>query len=188
MKNKRRGKVIKFIILGMGAMAVIAIAIRALWWYGLFLPGWISWEKAQESFGDATVTLQGRCLKVRMGGENGQVVWETQSDWFVQDVVVKDIDRDGEEELILLVWKHGSYGNHMPFWVEKNDEALKQHIYIYKYEETRESKIRAIWMSSQIEYEITDISSGEKSFLNVTDRSGNTRIWTWRDFGLKLVR
>lgn len=36
--------------------------------------------------------------------------------------------------------------------------------------------------------EITSISSGKDSFLNVTDRTGNTRIWTWRDFGLKLVR
>ena len=134
------------------------------------------------------VTLKNRRLSVRDGATGEKVFWKTQADWFVQDIVIKDIDRDGEEEMILLVWKHGNYGNHMPFWVKKNDKALKQHIFIYKYDEKREKRVRAIWMSSQLEYEITGISSGEESFLDVTDRSGNTRVWMWREFGLKLVR
>ena len=186
--NKKGRKLLKIIGICIGVVAIVTIATYLLWWYGCFLPRWIVWNSDGASFDEGYVTLQGRRLTLRDGGKDGQIAWKTQGDWFVQDLVIKDIDRDGKEELILLVWKHGSYGEHMPFWVEKNDKALKQHIFIYKYEAKRESKIRAIWMSSQIEYEITDISSGEGSYLNVTDRTGNTRVWMWREFGLKLVQ
>lgn len=172
----------------LAAVALMAIATGTLWWYGCFLPGWIQWKAYDATLGGTNVQLKNRRLTIRNGGPDGNIVWKTQADWFVQDLVIKDIDRDGEEEMILLVWKHGNYGNHMPFWIKKNDKALKQHIYIYKFDETREKKTRAIWMSSQIAYEITGISSGEKSFLNVSDCSGNMRVWMWRDFGLKLVR
>ena len=121
-------------------------------------------------------------------GGAGEVLWETQADWFVQDMLVKDIDRDGADELILLVWKHGSYGDRMPFWEEKNDKELHQHIFIYKYDPKKENKVRPLWMSSQILYEIESISSGKDSFLDVTDHEGTTRTWIWQDFGLKLVR
>lgn len=210
--NKKGRKLLKIIGICIGVVAIVTIATYLLWWYGCFLPRWIIWNCDGASFGEGYVALEGRRVTLRVGGETdrgnaaeedgdagygnaatagrktGTVVWKTQGDWFVQDLVIKDIDRDGQEELILLVWKHGSYGEHMPFWVEKNDKALKQHIFIYKFEAKRESKIRAIWMSSQIEYEITDISSGEGSYLNVTDRTGNTRVWMWREFGLKLVQ
>ena len=188
MKNRRARKIIRITLFSLGVVAIITIAASLLWWYGFFLPGWIEWKTMETEFDQAYVTLEGRRITVRDGGKDGAVVWRTQGDWFVQNLVVKDIDQDGRDEMILLVWKHGSYGNHMPFWEKKNDKELRQHIYIYKYDEKRESKIRAIWMSSQITYEITSISSGEKSFLNVTDRTGNTRVWTWREFGLKLVR
>lgn len=169
------------------AVAILAIATVLLWWHGVFLPGWIQWKSETSEFGETFVTLKGRRLTVT-DGEGGEVLWQTQADWFVQDMVIKDIDRDGKEEMILLVWKHGSYGEHLPFWEKKNDVALRQHIFIYHQDAGKASKLRALWMSSQILYEITSISSGKDSFLNVTDRTGNTRVWTWRDFGLKLVR
>ena len=182
----KRKKIIKSIGMSLGAMAVLAIAIFLIWWYGGFLPGWIRWKEETFSFGETIVTLKNRRLTVRDG--EGALLWKTESDWFVQDLVVMDIDRDGEDEMILLVWKHGSYGDHMPFWVEKNDKALKQHIFIYHQEPKREAKLRPLWMSSQILYEITEISPETDSFLSVTDRTGNTRVWAWEGFGLKLVR
>lgn len=187
MTNKKK-KVIKIILFSLGAMAFMAIASYVLWWYGFFLPRWIQWEKREGTLGEVSVTLKGRKVTVRDPAQGGKTVWETQGDWFVQDLIIKDVDRDGQDEMILLTWKHGSYGDHMPFWVEKNDRDLKQHIFIYKFDEKKDTKIRAIWMSSQITYDITSISSGKGSFLNVTDRTGNTRVWTWQDFGLKLVR
>ena len=188
MKNKQVKKIIKILFLSLGVVAIIMVVAAFLWWYGFLLPSWIKWETVEAEFDKAYVTLEGRRITVRDGGKDGKVVWRTQGDWFVQNFIIKDIDQDGSEEMILLVWKHGSYGKHMPFWEKKNDVELRQHIYIYKYDEKRDSKIRAIWMSSQIMYDIVSISSGEKSYLNVSDRTGNTRVWEWRGFGLKLVR
>lgn len=140
---------------------------------------------AQDGVGAGDVA--GKAAGGKSGGA-GAVLWETQADWFVQDMLVKDIDRDGADELILLVWKHGSYGDRMPFWEEKNDKELHQHIFIYKYDPKKENKVRPLWMSSQILYEIESITSGKDSFLDVTDHEGTTRTWIWQDFGLKLVR
>ncbi|MCR5500328.1 MAG: hypothetical protein K6F31_08040 [Acetatifactor sp.] len=142
---------------------------------------------AQDGVGAGDVSGKAAGAGDRSGGA-GAVLWETQADWFVQDMLVKDIDRDGADELILLVWKHGSYGDRMPFWEEKNDKELHQHIFIYKYDPKKENKVRPLWMSSQILYEIESISSGKDSFLDVTDHEGTTRTWIWQDFGLKLVR
>ena len=186
-KKKKIIKIIIIIMSSMGAVAILAIAAYALWWYGRFLPRWIHWETKTGNVGEVSVMLKGRQLTVR-DAETNEITWKTQGDWFIQDLVIKDIDRDGEEELILLVWKHGSYGDHMPFWETKNDKNLKQHIFIYKYDPKKEKKLRALWMSSQISYEIESISSGQDSFLNVTDHEGTTRVWVWRDFGLKLVK
>jgi len=142
---------------------------------------------AQDGVGAGDVSGKAAGAGDKSGGA-GAVLWETQADWFVQDMLVKDIDRDGADELILLVWKHGSYGDRMPFWEEKNDKELHQHIFIYKYDPKKENKVRPLWMSSQILYEIESISSGKDSFLDVTDHEGTTRTWIWQDFGLKLVR
>lgn len=184
-KRKKVKKVLAITLGSIGAVAILVIAACLLWWYGFLLPRWIKWEKEEAAFEALNVTLKGRKVIIR---DNNTVLWETQADWFVQDMLVKDIDRDGADELILLVWKHGSYGDRMPFWEEKNDKELHQHIFIYKYDPKKENKVRPLWMSSQILYEIESISSGKDSFLDVTDHEGTTRTWIWQDFGLKLVR
>ena len=188
--SKATRKKILFALCGIGAVAILVIAAYLMWWYGLFLPRWIKWQKEEAAFEELSVTLKGRKVTVR-GNANAEgmtVLWKTQADWFVQDLLIKDIDRDGADEMILLVWKHGSYGKDMPFWEKKNDKELHQHIYIYQYDPNRENKVRPRWMSSQILYEIESISSGQGSFLDVTDHEGNTRTWVWEDFGLKLVK
>ena len=207
-KRKKVKKVLAITLGSIGAVAILVVAACLLWWYGFFLPRWIKWEKEEAAFEALNVTLKGRKVKICEGaaaggngdaagkaagaggksGGAGAVLWETQADWFVQDMLVKDIDRDGADELILLVWKHGSYGDRMPFWEEKNDKELHQHIFIYKYDPKKENQVRPLWMSSQILYEIEYISSGKDSFLDITDHEGTTRTWIWQDFGLKLVR
>ena len=49
----------------------------------------------------------------------------------VQDAFVCDIDRSGDEELILLTWKKGKYGKDMPFWEKEKEKSYSQHIFIY---------------------------------------------------------
>ena len=194
--------ILKWIITG--GIAVIAItAVFTLWWYGAFLPHWISWEKKEFPYEDCKVVLKNRTLWVAeadmgeagdrhkfMKRDQSELLWKTPADWQVQDVLVMDIDRDQQEELVLLVWKHGSYGRHLPIWEEKNDIRLEQHIFIYrlqkntKYEdeedirvqdETAEENVRGnndsigvmrpIWMSSSLGTNIRSIARGKKASL-----------------------
>lgn len=96
------------VCLGMIAVVIGITAIFLLWWKGCFLPRWIVWEDKSFPYEDTRVTLK----KGRMELEG---LWHTPWDWSVQDVLCDDINRDGKEELVLLVWKHGSYGKHLPF-------------------------------------------------------------------------
>ena len=132
-----------------GGIAVISITVVfTLWWYGAFLPHWVSWEEREFSYEGCEVFLKNRTIRVvktdrKEAGDRHQfvkrdqseLIWKTPADWQVQDVLVMDIDRDEQEELVLLVWKHGSYGRHLPIWEEKNDIRLEQHIFIYRLQE-----------------------------------------------------
>lgn len=151
----------------------------------MFLPDWIDWQEKKFSYKDATVMLQNRRLS--MSGASAKDVFHTNWDWRVQDVLTYDIDHDGTDELIMLVWKHGSYGKHRPIWVKHNDIRLEQHIFIYQWDETRDTKMRAVWMSSALGYEVESITQGSKGRLIVTDKANVSKIWEWQDFGLKLV-
>ncbi|MBP5282152.1 MAG: hypothetical protein J6Z22_06600 [Lachnospiraceae bacterium] len=188
MTVKKKHKIIFISILSALAMVVLIIAIAFLWWYGCFLPRWVEWKQVSATLEDGRyVVLKNRRLTVYEDETCKKKLWTTQADWFVQDIVIKDLDRDGRAELTLLVWKHGSYGKHRPFWVKKNDIDIKQHVFIYAVDSSREKGVRAMWMSSQITYEIESISSGKKDRLEMTDREGTIREWIWKDFGLTFA-
>ena len=124
----------KWIIAGGIAVVVSITAVFTLWWYGAFLPRWISWEEKEFFYEGGEVILKNRTLRVVktdmgeagdrhrfMKRDQSEHIWKTPADWQVQDVLVMDIDRDQQEELVLLIWKHGSYGRHLPVWEKKND-------------------------------------------------------------------
>lgn len=177
--------------IGIGAMAATTViaAIFLCWWKGLFLPNWIDWERKEFTYETAQLQLQNRRLSLFLEDAEGGLspVYQTAWDWCVQDVLTYDINQDGQEELILLVWKHGSYGEHRPFWVKHNDIRLEQHIFIYQWDETRAARLRPIWMSSALGYQVTQIARGTKESLVVTDRTGESKVWQWQGFGLKLA-
>lgn len=168
------------VCLGMIAVVIGITAIFLLWWKGCFLPRWIVWEDKSFPYEDTRVTLK----KGRMELEG---LWHTPWDWSVQDILCDDINGDGREELVLLVWKHGSYGKHLPFWVKHNDIRLEQHIFIYQWEASRENKLRALWMSSALGLEVQSMESASHHQLLITDRDGIGNLWQWQQFGLKYV-
>lgn len=177
-------------------LAVIGIitAIFLLWWKGCFLPMWISWERTCFSYEEAKVELRNRKVKLyinepesAIGSEAGKVAWSTPWDWSVQSVQCFDVDGDGHKELVMLVWKHGSYGKHLPFWVKNNDIRLEQHLFVYRWEETRENRLRAVWMSSALDMKVASMISDNKNRLIVTDTQGVHTRWQWQQFGFKYA-
>lgn len=183
MKRANKKSVIKYIMILLLAAILCVAAIFALWWYGAFLPKWVDWKTYKSSYYGLDLELKDGKLVL---ADNEKTHWSSKKDWFVQDILISDINNDGEEELVLLVWKHGSFGKHRPVWVKRNDINLQQHVFIYKYDKSRDEKLRAIWMSSAIIYEIDSIERCFYNKLLVNDRAGNSKVWYWQDFGLKI--
>lgn len=189
MSKEERKKLIQKIGIRVMAAIVFIAAIALLWWNGVFLPKEIEWQEKDFSYEKAQIRLQDRQLQAIIEDEekNQQTVFKSEWDWCVQDALAYDINRDGKDELVMLVWKHGSYGDHLPIWVKYNDIRLEQHIFIYQWDESRDTKLRPIWMSSAVGYQVDSISKGTQGKLVITDSTGESMVWQWQSFGLKLV-
>lgn len=180
----------KRILQGVAAAIVVIAAIFICWWKGLFIPQWVKWEKRTFPYGEAQLQLESRRVMLYQGKENGEgknVFFTTNWDWSVQDVLSYDINHDGREELVMLVWKHGSYGKHLPVWVKHNDIRLEQHIFIYQWDETRDTRLRPMWMSSALGFQVSSIAKTPKNHLIITNQLGTSTLWQWQDFGLKRL-
>lgn len=151
----------------------------------LFPPGWVEWKKNEilctEPQEPDSVTLRARRVAIRKDGES---VWQSDKKTPVQSVLWADIDRDGENELLLLCWKRGRYGQNRPFWVKRDEITWSQHIYIYDW--TGE-EIKPIWMASDISLEAVSWQFDEENRLRIIDRTGRTSAWDWRTWGLSLI-
>lgn len=168
-------------------VALAALAAGAVFCYlgnrGAFLPRWIRWQ-------ERTVSDQTGTREIRLGEKkvevisDGNVIWTSGEGILVQDGLCRDIDNDGEEELILLCWRKGKYGRARPFWVEKNDKSWSQHLYVYSF---GGGEIREKWVSSHIGTEVAEIAfngkGGPFTGLLFTDTEGKVSSWRWDSWG-----
>ena len=203
MKAIIKHKNVQKILLTIMAVILVIAALFVMWWKGVFIDRNIAWLESEGIYEGGYYKLENRKLsvykydtdidlnKVSVDDDVFQSsltpIWSTEKNWFVQNVLIEDVDRDGVEELVALVWKHGSFGKHMPDWVKNNDIRLEQHIFIFKWDESADDKMRNLWMSSTIGYEIEGINRYGADKVLVNDKDGNSRVWYWEDFGLKLA-
>lgn len=164
------------------AMAVIFAAMAAH--LGLFLAHWQSksgvWQPTPEVEPVGLVLRGPEFLLTREQG----ILWQSEPGWRVQDYAVGDLDGDGGEDLLLLVWRRGSYGPFRPFWVERNHtETFTQHIFIYHWDEER-STVEPIWMSSRLAPEVKRWSMTPEGDLRILTPAGEDTLWGWRTWGL----
>ncbi len=105
----------------------------------------------------------------------------------IQDTLYTDIDKDGRDDKIVLLWKRGRFGKHRPFWVKEDEEELSQHIFIYDVLENGE--LRQKWFASDIGREVKrmKIIGPDKATLLLEDTKGNNTLWRWESFGLKII-
>lgn len=173
----------RYIIITLAVAVVTAAVFLLLWKRGVFLPGWIEWKESvlECSDSDVMISLQNRRLEFLYKGET---VWSTPSEYRVQDFQWGDIDSDGEQELLLLCWRIGTYGEHRPFWVEKNDRRWSQHIFLYDWDG---AKITPLWMASDLGMEVQDWRYDEHGYLILLDRQEQLSSWAWLTWGLEKV-
>ncbi len=146
-------------------------------------PRWVIFDSVMLSMDEPPRALMLRDKKVTVKDPKGNVLFETPKDWYIQNMLLEDINEDSVPEMILLVWKKGSYGEHLPFWVPENDDRIEQHIFVYSCDDTG---VHPIWMSSTVSDSIATISLRSKDIL-VSFRDGQTSLWGWRSWGLELI-
>lgn len=175
MKRPGRVRVISAVFL---AVLLTGALLLLLWLKGVFLPSWIEWDK-------------GCCEKLPEG-----VCDLLEPSWLVQDALCFDIDGDGTDEWILLVWKRGSFGPHRPTWVKHDEKGFSQHIFIYtdrSEEDDYKEDWHAIWMSSKLGLQAASFSEGDeiggtgRHSLDITSPNGSVSRWGWLSWGLTRV-
>ena len=101
------------------ALVCTGAVFYGLWRAGTFLPGWVSWENGTvyDETGQYAATLKDGHVEVVC---DDSVIWDSPKELKVQQILFGDVDHNQEEELLLLCWKIGRYGESKPFWVEQD--------------------------------------------------------------------
>lgn len=174
----------------LAALAVgICILAAVLWWAVRQdgPPEWVVWHTAdlagEPAWGEPErIALEGKRVSLYL---EDQVVWQSEADEPVQDVLWCDIDHDSRRELMLLCWRQGRYGQSRPFWEEETqEEDWTQHIFIYDW--TGE-EVKPIWMASDLGVEVEKWSFTPESRLTLEERSGRVSAWDWQSWGLSAL-
>ncbi len=129
--------------------------------------------------------------------EKDLVIWESPVDWQVTAFTLGDANHNGNKELLLVVWKRGSYGEDVPFWITEDDENMRCHLFMFH---LTGAKLKALWMSSALHrpintLQITDINEdgrnelivqeGSYSFLSklINPDNSSPSLWQWHSWG-----
>lgn len=166
-----------------------AVFFFFLWTQGAFLPSWIEWKKKTYSVQEGKYELVLRDRKAVLASsvktEKQKALWASDPKILVQDLLMGDIDRDGEEEALILCWRRGRYGPAKPDWV-KEERTWSQHIYIYDLS-PQKGGLRPIWMASDIGKEVFSWSFTTQGRLLLSHPDGTRDLWYWQDFGLEYL-
>jgi hypothetical protein len=139
--------------------------------------------------------------------EGSMQLWQSPGDYQVDSFALGDIDNDGKPNLVISLWKKGSFGELKPFWHTEKDTSYKNHLFVYK---LQEDKFRQVWCSSDLDrpilsFKVRDVDGDGRNELVVRegqykkiskdrytpdpDGSVRTTVWQWDEFGFsKKVR
>ena len=169
-------------------------------------PTWVDYVKKSEQAGELVLEVEGG--KASLNYQNDDAFWTSPSEYKVQDGFLTDLDRDGNTEMILLVWKRGRYGKHRPFWITSDENNYSQHIFIYNvgdgakegtdgneplHDRATSEEVSQKWFASDIGAYVNRMkllnegSATSEAVLLTEDRDGNCALWHWESFGLKTM-
>ncbi len=119
---------------------------------------------------------------LEMSSDTG--AYTSDEEWFVADCIIADIDRDGADNVLLHVWKKGSYGPFQPFWEEDDKDEFSEHLFIYQWDKERASRLRPIWMSSRMPVTGKKVEADDRGVIYITSTDSTVSRWYWGTWGL----
>ena len=114
-----------------------------------------------EDLDGCAYTLDNGVLRAK--DSEGNVLWQSQGDWYVEDFRLGDVDGDGSGDLLFTLWKSYSFGAHHPARMENDDASVRCHLFLYT---LRAGRMKPLWGSSNLPrpiYEFELSFDGEKS-------------------------
>jgi len=138
--------------------------------------------------------------------EGEQAIWKSSPDDHVDSFALGDVDNDGTVNLVISLWKKGSFGEMRPFWHTGEDADYKNHLFVYK---LRENTCQPVWCSSELDRPILSfaISDSNGDGLNelvategqykkvsgaiyAPDPDGlvKTTVWQWEEWGFRNLQ
>ncbi|MBM3205635.1 CapA family protein [Candidatus Shapirobacteria bacterium] len=126
--------------------------------------------------------------------ENEKMIWQSPSDWWIDNFALADSNNDGIVNINLSLWRPGSFGTSKPFWVKENNMSVNNHFFVLDFSG---GSIKHVWGSSKLaepncEFKIADVDNDGKNDLVVIEGdysqkprcSGNyVAVWKWNDWG-----
>ncbi|HHV16186.1 MAG TPA: hypothetical protein GXX58_06390 [Gelria sp.] len=123
--------------------------------------------------------------------------WNSPPEWNVQSFALGDATGDGNPELIMVLWKRGSFDRHKPLWYEREENNYSCHLFVYQ---LIENKLIPRWCSSALDRPIKSFTiekdSSEHTYLAVEEGYYSTYCarrpiiwgkehsnWTWKQWG-----
>lgn len=186
MENKRKSiqinnkKVATAIVVAVVTFVTLLLLIAVK--TRLILPSFVTWKEKEiysEEMG-AKVVLKDK--KVKVDFANGED-WESPNKFKISDVMLYDIDHDGEDEMLMLALKRGKYGKDRPSWVKRDEICWSQHVYLY---EISDKRVAPKWMASDIGFDVTGWAC-KNGYLILGDAEGKLTYWEWNNWGLEKV-
>ena len=167
MKKKNAGKVIAITAAVICVMAVVVFMIIS----STAAYAGVSWKEKELSCGRITISLKNKKISIR---ENGKLTWTSRKEYKVEDLLLNDIDGDGDTEMTALLWKRGKYGSSRPFWESGEDNEWTQHIFIYDIDDKGDA--RSKWFASDIGMQVRRMAFTDdtRPILLLEDINGNS--------------
>jgi hypothetical protein len=130
--------------------------------------------------------------------ENGRTLWTSPQEWKIQSILLADVNHDGEKDLVMVVWKRGSFGRDKPLWLSREKRQYSSHIFLYN---LSHDQFKPIWMSSALSrpirsLQVQDVNNDGKNELIIYEGTYSLRsylaksqdnpdysLWQWKGWG-----
>jgi len=138
--------------------------------------------------------------------EEGQLLWQSPPDWHIENVVLGDANNDGVDNIVMTLWKTGSFGPVKPFWYPNEDVSYKNHLFVYQ---LKDKGMKQVWCSSDLDHPIVSFTIRDMDKDNLMelvveegqyqklaghrytlDKSSQLRttVWRWDEWGFSAVK